>query len=77
MIYPVLIFIGKGNITKIASACAVGAIYLVEADEGLDEDTIDYLSRQITGGSMGTFNDDPATTKEDVLSAFQKAIETA
>lgn len=62
------------DMSDVASACSAGAIYLVEADVSLQEDTVDYLLQTI-GGSVSRFNDAPSTTKEDVLAVFQKAIE--
>lgn len=55
--------------------CSVGAIAHVIGSHNITEH-IRYLNMAVNG-LVVTFNDQPATTHEDVMKAFSKAIELA
>ena len=59
---------------KIVCACAIGAIYLVEADDIFKWEAETLLSKEV-GEYIPTWNDAPGRTKKEVLTAFDKAIE--
>lgn len=64
------------NPENVACACALGSIYLVEADDPHSIDNaITALAEASKLDSIADFNDDPVRTKEEVLNLFDRAIE--
>lgn len=67
------------NKEKFLAACALGSIAIASINLGTSivyKDQTDAQDRlkNIVGSSIVDFNDDPNTTKEDVLIAFKRAI---
>ena len=54
--------------------CPIGALYEVKEDQSYFY-ALDALVRAIEYEDIGAWNDDPYRTKEDVLSAFDHAID--
>jgi hypothetical protein len=69
-----------GNASNVSCMCASGAVYLVEATKELQNQSLDFLWGTIGVGtevSVPDWNDQPKRTKEQVLAAFDRAIEKA
>src|ERR1700677_213193 len=64
-----------GEYKNVASLCTIGAIVMVEAPEQTKNTAYIRLSRIIDHTVISQWNDEPTRTKQEVLSAFDKAIE--
>ena len=60
--------------SRASSWCASGAIWAVLPEDVLYSDYTDLLTRQALC-DITQFNDDPNTTKNDILEIYDKAIE--
>jgi hypothetical protein len=59
--------------TKIASACAVGAIILATESHDIVWDALNRLKNHLRTSSIGHWNDATGRTKEEVIQALREA----
>lgn len=60
--------------SKAVAFCMLGAVSKAKHDLGVGTSACSALYKVIPTGLVGTFNDNPSTTHEDVLRMFDKAI---